>query len=155
MRKLHIMVGNVGCGKSTRAHKLAERSGAVVICMDEIQKMVAGGDYGAYDPNKRDLYQTIEETAFTKSMVMGLDIVIDRTNMDRRTREKWIAMARSGGYHVCIHDFGSGTEEHLKRRQDDPRGVMPETWQGVFDAMKAKYERPENAEGAELIVRLR
>ena len=49
---LILMVGNIGCGKSTLANRLG-KMGAVVINNDAITTMVQGGDYGRYDSNKK------------------------------------------------------------------------------------------------------
>lgn len=147
MSKLIVLVGNIGCGKSTEAARLAKETGAVVVNMDSIQQMVSGGVYGAYDVAKKELYQDIEHIAIKSALERGLDVVIDRTNMDKKRRARFIAIGKCHGAEICSFDFGPGTESDLERRLTDPRDIPAEKWREVFESMSNAYEQPSSDEG--------
>lgn len=152
MPTMNLMVGNIGTGKSLIARKLMI-DGAKVVNMDTIQRMFSGGDYGRYDKHAKPLYHATESAAIETALQLGLDVVIDRTNMDQERRARFIEMASDHNAYVIAYDFGAGDEQALNRRLVSPRKVPQVTWRGVFDYMQSSYEEPSLDEGISEIIK--
>jgi predicted kinase len=149
-----ILTGNVGSGKSFLASKLAVW-GAVVVNMDSIVKMVLGGRYDVYDPNKKDVYRRIEEEAIRAGIESGNEVVVDRTNMDRKTRSRYINIAKSCGSLVTCYDFGSGKglfDKLIERRAKNQRNVTIRRWEKIISHFSEIYEPPSEDEGIDNIL---
>lgn len=154
MSKLILFIGNIGMGKSIIASKLAKQ-GKVIVSMDTIQAMVAGGEYGLYDYKKREIYQQTEETVISAALKKGFDVVIDRTNMDRRGRKRFIELARKYTHEIECYHFGKGNKtDCLRNRMLSHRGISRKTWELVYDKMVEAYQKPDEAEGFTSIVEM-
>lgn len=150
---LTLLVGNVGSGKSLLASKLSRLHGDVVLNLDAIQESMSGGRYNAYDANKKEIYSAIEKILVGESLKMGFGVVIDRTNMSREIRKKYIDLAKEHKVPVMCFNFGPGTSEELQRRIDNPRDHSPEKWREVHTRLRASYEEPSSDEGIGIILR--
>jgi Predicted kinase len=148
---MNIFVGNIGSGKSVVARKLAFQ-GAAVFNMDSFQQMIAGGEYGAYDVAKKDIYQEAENLTIRKALEAGLSVVVDRTNMDRKRRERFIKIGQEFGAHIVAYDWGMGTPNNVLRRMKAPRGIPMQQWQDVYGTMLRSYEPPCIEEGIDEII---
>jgi len=148
---LTVFTGNIGCGKSLLASKLA-KMGTVIVNMDSIQQMVSGGAYGQYDKEKKDVYWAAENATIEAALKSNLSVVIDRTNMDRKRRERFIAIGKKYGAKIVSYNWGAGTEHDLQRRLENCRGVSEETWRSVFEYMQKSYEPPSVGEGFDTII---
>lgn len=148
---LSIFTGNIGCGKSLLASKLA-KMGHVVVNMDTLQQMFAGGEYGAYDKYKKDVYIETENTAIKIALKNDFSVVVDRTNMDRKRRERFINIGKQYANKIISYNWGDGTTANLLRRTNKPKGVPEETWIGVFDYMQKCYEPPSLEEGFDEVI---
>ena len=153
MSQMNILVGNIGSGKSMIARRLALRE-ANVINMDSIQAMLSGGRYGMYDSDKKFLYRAIEDYSIEHSIGNGNDIVIDRTNMTRKDRSRFIEIGKNLKCNIKVYDFGAGTTECLDRRIKDSRNVPGHIWKSVFDSMENRYEKPSLDEGINEIIEM-
>lgn len=149
-QELIIFTGNVGCGKSTLATRLAEQ-GYVIINGDLITAMVQGGNYGAYDPNKKPIYHAIERAGIATALCNNFSVVVDRTNMKVSDRARYVEVGRLYGAIVNSYCWGPGKPEDLKRRLNDPKGIPEKQWEEVFDYMGGSYEKPCREEGFNLI----
>ena len=143
---LSIMTGNIGSGKSLLAMKYA-KMGQVVVNMDCIQKMVGGGEYGLYDNEKKEVYHAAEIITIESALNLGLSVVVDRTNMDRKRRARFIEAGKSYAKEIISIDFGKGTQDGLNRRLDTPHGIPRAQWEDVYAYMKKSYEPPSLEEG--------
>lgn len=148
---LNILTGNVGCGKSLIASKLA-KNGAVVVNMDNIQQMIGGGEYGRYDITKKDVYLKTEITAVESALKSGLSVVVDRTNMNIKRRSTFIDIGKKYAKEIISINFGSGEENELLRRYKNNRGIPESTWKNVYDFMKKSYEPPSLEEGFDILI---
>ena len=145
MQELILMVGNIGCGKSFLAKRLAKR-GAIVVNNDNLLRMFSGGDY-TYDHNLREFYHRAEASVIIEALNTGNSVVIDRTNLDKSSRARFIQLAKGSGAEVVTFDFGPGQDMQLQRRIDDPQGQTIQTWKSVYKSMKLRYEEPSHDEG--------
>lgn len=152
MAEVIMTVGNIGTGKSTLVRKLVQ-SGHAIVNMDAVQASISGGIYGAYDSAKKDVYRETEETMIVSALRAGVSVCIDRTNMDRKRRQRFINLSKEHTDTVKCIDFGPGEEKHLNRRLADARGVPRATWQSVFNSMRQAYEKPDISEGFTEIIK--
>lgn len=148
---LTLLVGNVGSGKSLIASKLHNLYGDVIVNMDALQASVSGGTYNAYEPKKKIIYEAAEEALIRTALSNGFPVTVDRTNMTREARKRFIDMAKDYNTTVMAYDWGPGTEEGLRRRQANGRELEPEAWKNIWERFKALYELPMNGEGIGLI----
>lgn len=150
--ELIVLVGNIGCGKSWYAKQRAKR-GDVIVNMDSITEMV-GGEYNNYDSEKKEIYWAIEEKAICESLERGFSVIIDRTNMDKKRRKRFIDIGnRYPWVKIRCLDWGEGTNSDLLNRQEKSvcRGIAESKWEEIFLKMKASYEHPTKEEGFHLI----
>lgn len=147
MPHLTIFTGNIGTGKSLMARKYTQLYNAIIINIDAIQQSLSAGEYGAYDPDKKIVYWTIENTAIEQSLKKGHHVVVDRTNMEASRRATFIDIAKARRIPVTCIDFGPGNERSLNRRLLNPKGVPEKTWKRVHNYMQSSYEEPSMSEG--------
>ena len=149
---LNLMIGNIGTGKSTIARKLAFQ-GSAVFNMDSFQEMLSGGEYARYDPKKRDVYTTGENETIRAALKSGLDVCVDRTNMDLKRRERFIQIGKEYGAKIVAYHLGVGDRAKcLANRAKNPRGVPMTVWGQVYDKMVADYVPPTLDEGFSEII---
>jgi len=148
---IKIFTGNIGSGKSFLASKFA-KMGNVIVNMDSIQQMVGGGEYGIYDKDKKDVYLSAENAIIESALKSGLSVVVDRTNMDRKRRKRFIEIGKKYAHEVVSINWGSGNSEYLNRRIKNSHGVPAETWRDVYSYMEKSYEPPSLDEGFDKII---
>jgi predicted kinase len=152
MPTLNLLIGNVGSGKSLIASKLAKLFRDTIVSMDAIQASVAAGNYDSYDQDKKPVYQAAEEALIETSLKKGISVVIDRTNIDRKTRERFMKIGEKYAATIVAYDWGPGSEEALKRRQINSRGLPDAKWAEIWNFMKTSYEAPTEDEGFHQII---
>lgn len=91
--RLYILIGPIGAGKSTFARKMYLRNPdrTIRICLDDIIQMTS---FYNYDPELDDFYRDIETSAIVKALLRGMDVIVDRTNLTRRHRERFIRIGK-------------------------------------------------------------
>lgn len=93
---LTAMRGYPASGKSTLARQIADETGAVVVCRDELRNML----HGTYWSGKRELEDqvTIAERAQVKAFLMaGVSVVVDATHLEPSYLRKWAKLSRQLG----------------------------------------------------------
>ena len=91
-KKMIILQGPPACGKSTRAQELLVKYGsdkAVIVCRDSIRE--ACGEY--WVPSREDYISDIENGAVIAALEHDLIPIIDATNLNPKTIEKWKKIA--------------------------------------------------------------
>lgn len=150
-QRMVLMVGNIGSGKSTLAAKFAKK-GYVAVNSDRITTMVQGGDYGRYDPKKKSIYHNCELATIETAIIEGFSVVVDRTNMKRSDRERFIKIADRNNIPVDVYNFGAGIDSALMRRIKNPLGIKQGQWIGVWKRMVESFQEPSNNEGIRNII---
>lgn len=160
MRKplLICLIGVPGLGKSTwREQYLSSHDfdGFVASTDDIIDEWAAeqGKTYNAIYHGAisaaTDLWNKLVHLAFTKR----LDLLVDRTNMSRKSRSRFMRRAKNLGYDCRAIVFQAPVNdddkaEHTRRLSSRPGKTIP---QNVIDSMLAKYEPPTIEEGFNMI----
>ncbi len=145
---IYILIGPIGCGKSTFTRKMAAK-GALVVNDDAITKAVHGGEYTLYDPQLKPLYKQLENTIMATAVAMGRDVVIDRPCHKRSTRVRYVELAKSFDQQVTYVIFTNGGWEFQGRERfrKDNRGRTLEEWLAVAKRHEEEFEPVHPSEG--------
>jgi len=149
--KVIVMVGNIGLGKSTLVRKLLNTGKYAVVNKDSLIESISGG-YGKYDSNLVNVYNEAELTVMRTALTAGYGVIIDRLNINKEQRSKFISVANEFKANLIAYNFGSGTEEGLDRRKKNNRGVPEAIWNDVYKKTKDSYEAPTKEEGFKKIL---
>jgi len=143
-----ILVGPIAAGKSSHCG-WAAKHGKIIINDDAIVELVHGGDYLLYDKSLKPFYKSIENYILQAALLAGRDVIIDRPNVKRSTRARYISIATAMGAEVVAVLFPWGTdEEHARRRMAfDSRGLDYDYWLRACQWHRKFYEAPALEEG--------
>lgn len=154
MRKgrMILLVGQIASGKTTRAREYA-KMGAVIVSGDAIVEAVHAGDYSAYREEHKPIYKAAADAIVLTALALGRTVVIDRTNLTKASRARFIALARSLDCDVDAVVFPLETAAtHAQRRADsDCRGLTFTAWLRVAERKEKEIEWPTAEEGLDTI----
>lgn len=125
MRRLVLLRGAPGCGKSTfvRDHGLSD----LVVSSDAIRRMLypmvhtLDGDRSILGGAERTVWQMVSSIV-EERMRRGATVVIDATNLSPRDQQPWYALARTHLYRVGMVDCQAGVSDDELRRRNRLRG---------------------------------
>ncbi len=139
-----LLVGAPGSGKSTFGKTLVEGDPRVVrVCPDEFRALIGGSE-----SNQAVSYPAFEATynALRCYLDNGKCVVVDATNMYRKSRKKFIQIARSRGAQVIAMVFELPKETLLKNIAKRVASGGRNVSEKVVDDMLARYQRPDETE---------
>ena len=140
----YILIGAPGSGKSTKGKELALNNDNVVrLCPDEFRAKFGWGE-GDQSVSAQAFEATRE--GMRHALSSGKDVVVDATNMYRKTRKQFLDIAHSFKATTIAMAFEVPKSVLIQRNQ--ARGAqggrnVPEH---VIDAMLSKYEPPTELE---------
>ncbi|ASR87113.1 polynucleotide kinase [Mycobacterium phage Krypton555] len=133
---LTAMRGYPGSGKSTKAREIADATGAVVVCRDDLRKMLHGvyfntGDNHPKTPKEFEDQVTIAERAAVQAYLKeGVSVVVDATHLEPSYLRKWAKMSAQYGAEFVRVDVPTPAWECIRRdaeyRSGTPKYVGPE-----------------------------
>jgi len=152
-KKLIIMVGNIGSGKSTYIKKLNDEY--IVLSRDAIRYMFGDGNY-IFDKKLEQAVVQANFTAFDLLLESGVNLVIDETNIDTWMRDHYMNTAKKAGYYITAVILPKiSQEESVARRMKKPHGAFKaEDWMAVWKKFNDMYEEPTQEEGFDEIIML-
>lgn len=148
-RRIEVLVGPIASGKSTYVANRV-RGGWVVVNDDAIYAAIHGGDYGKYDRNLKALYKSTENHVLTMAVALNRDVIVDRPNVTKMGRARYIALATSFDVKeiVAVVFPVQSAEVHATRRfHADARGQDYQFWLDAAEHQVARYEEPDESEG--------
>lgn len=147
---LTVLVGLPASGKSTYINNLKETKNFEIVSRDNfiIEK---GIELGLTDLNYSEVFKTLTNEEqdeittktfkkFTESIKKDLNVIVDMTNMSKKSRNKWLSSARKYKKHAVV--FATDLNEIKKRnisRNSTEGKFIPEY---VFNNMMQSFTVP-------------
>jgi len=137
-QKIYILIGLPGSGKTTYAKEIVSKSPerTVRISMDDILQMIS---FYKFVKENASLYHDFEDTLYIKALAEGFDVVVDRTNIDRTTREKFIKPARVAR-ELARDILKRWDEERMSLFRDSDEKIVAK----IFDSFEFEKNSLEN-----------
>jgi predicted kinase len=150
---IEVLFGPIASFKSTYARARAEQ-GAIIIDHDNTVMNLHGGNYKLYEKGLKPLYKTTEMVSLCMALVLGRDVVIDRTNKTPNARRRYIGIGHAFDTQVLAIVFpNEGPEIHARRRADaDGRGYDYAYWLDVATRHQAQFIPPTRSEGFDIVL---
>jgi predicted kinase len=142
---VYILTGLVGSGKSYWSTDFIKKpknsQNTVIVNKDKLREMFHGRY--KFKPDFEEFIHEMSVDLIKKSIRNGYNVIIDETNITKERREKWIDIVKKENeYLKIIYVWFSDTENNLKNRMKNPKGVSKEKWKNVIDSMKRRFEIP-------------
>ncbi len=129
-------------GKSTYINK--HLRDAVRICHDDLYQMMTG----RWQKEKWTVYHAVENAAILAALQQDADVVVDRTNLDKRTRQRFIELGQQVGADIIAIFMNVSLETAKRRNRNADRKksgrTVPDT---AYDKLMANFEPPSIEEG--------
>lgn len=143
-----LLVGAPGGGKSTWGQAYALTHDIVRLCPDEFRAKLG---WGEGDQSVSAAAFAMTKSAMGNALDAGKSVMIDATNMYRKSRKNFINIARGRGAKTMAIVFELPKEVLLDRNQK--RGMMggrnvPED---AIDQMLARYQRPVQGDEFDIV----
>ena len=153
--KIIVLVGPPGSGKSTWTKKyLSDNSDTVVASSDDILDQYAAKDGLTYS-QAFDTYRDQAETEFKAALQQAIhdkkSIIVDRTNMSKKSRAKILGRIPKDYEKVAIV-FDVPREELDKRLIQREYDIGKSIPKHVVDMMASSYQPPTSDEGFSEII---
>ena len=122
---LTVMCGLSGSGKSTKAHEIAERTGAIVVSSDELRKELFGDErfQGEKDKLFREYHKRVHD-----NLAAGRDVVADKTNISIRSRRALLEAVKDLDVYkdcvICNVKYSDCLENNRNRSYQLPDEVI-------------------------------
>lgn len=146
---LYILIGVPGCGKSTYAEELAQKSerGIALVSSDQIRKSLYGNESCQDNPKK---VFSIAHQAIIDQLQKGYDVIFDATNIYAKNRKDLILKVcfevTKPVRFVAIY-FDTPIETCIARQDLRERKVPTK----VIEKMNRQMEKPVFYEGFDII----
>ena len=140
---VYLLVGAPGSGKTTYGKTLAEKPNTVRVCPDEFRAKFGTGEG---DQSVSALAFSATKQGMSDALDAGKDVVVDATNMYKKSRKDFINIARGRGATITAVVFELSREaliERVAKRVSEGGRNVPDD---VIDRMIARYERPDELE---------
>lgn len=154
-----ILVGLPGSGKSTLSRQLREMHSEdrtlVYVSSDQYIEQWAeeeGKTYGEVFSKYADKANNACLKSFHDAIRDRNDVLIDRTNMDRGSRRKWLGKLKDAGYMLVAFDVHCDPEELARRneaRKEQGRAIPDH----VMESFRKRYEAPSKDEGFDHVIK--
>jgi predicted kinase len=145
--ELVVMIGLPGSGKTHWVRdfaKIGEDGPPVIISLDTLFPALSIDR--KYNPEFSPVYHIIEEMGARMAVALGKDVVIDRTNYDKRSQERWARIADQTGAkmrYVYINRPIDQCLAEMKMRTDPSRKVPSDRLVHMAEQLHAPSEAEE------------
>lgn len=149
LKRLILLVGIPGAGKSTLAKKIIEK-GFHCLSADPIREELYGD--AAEQGDKEQVFKIFFER-FDDALAKELDIIIDNTNLNPRQRKPILEKAQAAGYtDIQLWLLDVPLDVCLKRNASRPRVVPDDIVANMFMELN-RSGRPQRTEGKLVLIR--
>lgn len=137
MQRVIILKGLPGSGKSTWAREFVKgKKDWVIVNRDSLRNM--RGDY--WIVQQEDLITEWEDFCVKSTILAGLNVIIDATNLNQKVLNKWKNIASDNSLEAEILMFDTPLEECIRRDLGREKPVG----ESVILGMYKKYINPDN-----------
>lgn len=133
-----LVAGIPASGKSTFVEK-SVNEGFVVVCPDEIRKIVTGQDF--YRPAEEFVWATVKTSV--RFLLARHSVMVDATNLTIGSRKQWVEIAKEIGVPIGCYWFDTPIEVCLERNEKRERKVPV----AVMENMESTKVFPTYEEG--------
>ena len=150
MSQFVMLVGPAGSGKTTTAKNIRLQNPKIIMLSSDSLREMINGD--ASDQSNPQLIFTIMRDAATTSLMMGLDVIYDATNLSSVRRKmllKWLRSHVNNVTATCIVHLTS-LKECIERQKQRERKVPIEVIKRQYDTM----QKPTKSEGWDEIINM-
>ena len=141
MKKIIVLIGIPGSGKSTYANSFKEKKGYIIFSSDEYRKILLGNEED--QSSNKFIFEKLREDVSTLASNYDGDIIIDSTNISKRNRKCWIDIANKYNFKCVAVYFNVRIDECLRRISNRERKVPSH----VLYRMNKNFEYPTYEEG--------
>ncbi len=124
-----VIIGPPAAGKSTLAHRLAEKNNALLIDSDVIKSKLPEYDSGRNASQVHIESTQLASDALEQAILAGHNIVLPKVGGDARSLDELIQLLIASGYEVYLVlndlDRGKATERCLARWEETGRFIDP------------------------------
>jgi predicted kinase len=149
-KKLYVMVGCSGSGKSTFIDKFIQKNTDVVVHSSDKLRGILGSSEEDQSVNGM-VFSTLKYN-ISRDLVAGKDVMVDATSLNPKERRDYILAGQKHGAEVIAYVLERDKNTLLKNQQSRKSAggrLVPEF---VLDKMLAKYVRPSTAEGFDKVI---
>lgn len=152
MKRLVVLVGNIGGGKTTITNDLV-KLGYNVISRDAMRYMLGNGQY-VFELITEKIINKIALSMLRQMVQKNLDIIIDETNMSVAIREEILKIANKKNYETIAYVMPKiSKRKSIERRLSNNHGnTTKEVWSEVWEKFNAMYEEPTHDEGFDKVI---
>jgi len=152
---IHLIVGNVGAGKSTTAARLAATTRAHVIAVDEWMRVLFHADIPdppsyAWAIERTRRIDVAAVTEATRLAALGLPVILDLGFFAREHRDRVRAAIADAGALSVTHILDVPKEERWhrveRRNRERPAGWQFDVDRATFELCETLYEPPDEEE---------
>ena len=138
MNTLHLLIGIPGCGKSTYARCLSERTGGLVVSSDGIRKELTGTEEYLYPELNRKVFAILRE--MVASWILRGDVIADATNIHLKDWRKYLDLCPVGTMSRAYW-FDVPPDVAMERMEGRERKVPREVVEHMWEVMCANRDR--------------
>lgn len=153
-KELIILVGNIGCGKTTLSHKYV-KAGYVAIARDYLRYAIGVGDY-VFNADYESIIWKTEQYMFKHFLKLGVNIIVDEVGISKKLRKGYIKLGKEYNYNItCVILPLLDMKKAVDRRMNNPHGQENrKLWEGVYNKFSKMYKEPTIKEGFNSIIKL-
>ena len=150
-KEIVVLVGNIGCGKSTLARHYIEK-GWIAIARDYLRYAIGEGKY-IFNPKYESIIWQTERYMLRKFMELEVNIIIDEVGVSKTMRKLYIKYAKEYEYKIgAIVLPRYSKEEAVDHRMKNPHGQNDrKLWEEVWTKFDKIYKEPTTKEGFDYI----
>jgi len=154
MKNMYILIGNIGSGKSTYINNHLKN--CISISKDGLRYSIGNGTY-IFNP---DYEYTIHKAILELNIgfcSIGENVVIDETNMTKKSRKSHITIGKKYKYNIIAVVFPELSKiDSVNRRMTNPHCQDDrKVWNSVWERFHNVYNPPTIEEGFNQIIELK
>jgi len=154
-KELVVLVGNIGCGKSTTARKYID-NGYIAIARDYLRYAIGEGKY-IFDQDYESIIWRTERFMLRQFLELGVNIVSDEVGVSKKLRRMYLKYGKEYNYIIkAVVMPKLSMKDAVDRRMKDPHGQFDrKIWEEVWTRFDSQYKEPTIEEGFDEIINLK